>query len=402
MRAKNKLKYQSIIFCTAMLLAHVVNVPSAEREPIRIRSADTRQAHAPYPPSTLVEDITFSDRIIDGVTSGDQWAMTWADDGHLYSAWGDGTGFGYRGGWNDRWTTYLGVPRVEGNPPDHKGCNVWGGYQPESDSPAYYRNRQLDENLKPNSSIVCIDGVLYLYAVRRKAGPHGEWSLSRLHTSKDHAMTWTDHGVLFDEPKGRFGHVFTIQYGKNYTGIPSFQGDYVYLYGMENKDHTANKGLLLARCDKHRLKERNTYEFFCGTPKKPSWTRDLIKAKSVFHADDGVSWWASCTYNGALGRYMLLTTHPPFAGRFNDHKGFGIFESQRPWGPWRAVVYTRNVESIVQGMTEGISFIIPSKWIFDGGKIIWMVFSGRPSDPFYSFNLIKLRLQLASKEGERP
>lgn len=46
----------------------------------------------------------------------------------------------------------------------------------------------------------------------------------------------------------------------------------------------------------------------------------------------------------------------------------------------------------IQGMTEGIFFVLPSKWISDGGKTMWMVFSGRPSDPFYSFNLIKLQL----------
>jgi CubicO group peptidase (beta-lactamase class C family) len=383
------------------LVEAVTNAPSSERDTIHIRSADARRVGGPYRPSTLVEAVTFSDRIIDGVTSGDQWATTWADDGHLYSAWGDGTGFGHRGGWNDRWTTYLGVARVEGNPPDHKGFNVWGGYQPASASSAYYRNRQLDENVKPNSSLVCIDGVLYLYAVRREAGAHGQWSLCRLHTSEDHGKTWTDHGVLFDEPKGRFANVFTIQYGRNYSDIPVYQGDHVYLYGMQNRDPTVNKDLLLARCASHRLKKRGAYEFFSGTPEKPSWTSDLSKARPVFHANDGVSWWASCTYNHALRRYMLLTTHPPLAGRFNDHKGLGMFESERPWGPWKTVVYTRNVESIIHDMTEGISFIIPSKWIFDDGRTMWMISSGRPSDPFYSFNLIKLRLQLGPEEREK-
>ena len=30
---------------------------------------------------------------------------------------------------------------------------------------------------------------------------------------------------------------------------------------------------------------------------------------------------------------------------------------------------------------------------------MWMVFAGRPSDPFYSFNLIKLTLQITSEQG---
>ena len=140
----------------------VMDASYAERETVHIRPADTRKAHAPYPPSTLVEGITFSDRIIDGVTSGDQWAMTWADDGHLYSAWGDGTGFGYRGVWNDRWTTYLGVPRVVGNPPDHKGYNIWGGYQPESDEDGFDPCRYLAEYLDHVDDLVGeLDEVWY-------------------------------------------------------------------------------------------------------------------------------------------------------------------------------------------------------------------------------------------------
>jgi len=49
----------------------------------------THETKAPYLQSSLIESVQFSDLTIDGLTSGDQWAMTWADDGHLYSAWGD-------------------------------------------------------------------------------------------------------------------------------------------------------------------------------------------------------------------------------------------------------------------------------------------------------------------------
>jgi hypothetical protein len=385
----------ALISVVGPLPAAVTNAQLRRRHTIYLRSSQTQVANAPYPPSTLIEGVTFSDLVIDGVTSGDQWAATWADDGHIYSTWGDGTGFGYRGGWDDCWTTYLGVARVKGNPPNHKGCNVWGGYEPESNDLALYRNRELNENLKPNSSIVSVNGVLYLYAVRERAGAHGQWSVSRLLTSKDHGRTWNDHGVLFDEPKGRFANVFAIQYGKDYAGTPSYQGDYVYLYGMENKEPTANQDILLARCEKDRLLQREAYEFFSGAVDNPSWSTDLSKARSIFHTDDGVSWWVSCVYDAALERYLLLTTHPPFGGQFRDHKGFGIFEAQWPWGPWKTILYTKSVGNIIQGMTEGISFTIPSKWIQEQGKTLWMVFAGRPSDPYYSFNLMKLRLNLA-------
>ncbi len=225
---------------------------------------------------------------------------------------------------------------------------------------------------------------------------HGPWSVSRLHSSKDHGRTWTDHGVLFDEPKGQFGNVCVIQYGQDYAGTPSPRKDYVYLYSTENKEPAANRDILLARCDKDRLRQRGAYEFFSGTADSPSWSKDLGKAQSVFHATGGVSWWVSCVYDVALKRYLLLATHPPFGGQFQDHKGFGMFEAERPWGPWKAIIYTRDAGDIIQGMTEGISFTIPSKWIQEEGKTLWMVFAGRPSDPYYSFNLVKLRLDLAS------
>jgi len=41
--------------------------------------------------------------------------------------------------------------------------------------------------------------------------------LSWLLISEDHVRTWTNHGVLLDEPNGRFANVFSIQYGKDYT-----------------------------------------------------------------------------------------------------------------------------------------------------------------------------------------
>jgi Acetyl xylan esterase (AXE1) len=76
-------KIDSVADGEAGLLAFMTRAPSATRETIRIRSAEAGGARAPSPPSTPVKGIAFGERIIDGVTSGDQWAATWADDGHL-------------------------------------------------------------------------------------------------------------------------------------------------------------------------------------------------------------------------------------------------------------------------------------------------------------------------------
>ena len=86
----------------------------------------------PYPQSAYISGVTFGDLILDKDTngpdyaSGDQWAGTWADDGHMYMGWGDGRGFGHRGDWGDPSNSFMGLARVEGAPPNHQGFNVWG------------------------------------------------------------------------------------------------------------------------------------------------------------------------------------------------------------------------------------------------------------------------------------
>ena len=43
----------------------------------------------PYPPSQVIESITWSNKIT--LASGsDLWPATWASDGNLYTMWGDG------------------------------------------------------------------------------------------------------------------------------------------------------------------------------------------------------------------------------------------------------------------------------------------------------------------------
>ena len=92
----------------------------------------------PYPQSTYISGVTFGDLILDkGVNgpeyaSGDQWAATWVDDGHVYTGWGDGRGFGYRGRAGDPSNCFMGLARVSGVPPNPQGINVWGGHEPES------------------------------------------------------------------------------------------------------------------------------------------------------------------------------------------------------------------------------------------------------------------------------
>src|SRR3712207_2154008 len=60
----------------------------------------------PYPPSPVIERVEFDWKTHQRHAPGsDNWPATWGSDGHLYSAWGDGGGFG---GSNGRGRVLLG------------------------------------------------------------------------------------------------------------------------------------------------------------------------------------------------------------------------------------------------------------------------------------------------------
>jgi len=221
----------------------------------------------PYSQSACIPRVTFSDLILDkhlrgpAYASGDQWAGTWADDGHLYMGWGDGTGFGYRGGWNDPATAFIGLARIEGMPPDHRGMNVWGGFQPESRAGAHYAHQQpRSMDLKPADGLIFINGTLYWYAERKSDGRID----CQLLTSTDHGRNWRDHGRFFQE-NGRFAFTGIIQCGQNYSAAPDHLGPYLHLFDggtkAENQPHFQRKDMLLARIPLTNLLNRGAVEF---------------------------------------------------------------------------------------------------------------------------------------------
>lgn len=161
-------------------------------------------AHAqPYPPSEVITDATFDRATHDRRAPGsDNWPMTWADDGHQYTSWGDGGGFG---GTNSNGRVSLGVGRVEGDFDGYSGFNVWGGLSPET--PATFDGKSY--------GLISIEGVLYMW-VSPGSNTAG-YARATLYSSDDHGLIWTAADWSFTDGDDLVFPTI-LQFGRDYAG----------------------------------------------------------------------------------------------------------------------------------------------------------------------------------------
>ena len=79
----------SIAAFAAFLLATTWTLPAAVAQAAKPQGA----SRPPYPPSIVIKNLTIdSERI--SVGNGDNWPITWADNGRQYTVYCDGKGFG--------------------------------------------------------------------------------------------------------------------------------------------------------------------------------------------------------------------------------------------------------------------------------------------------------------------
>lgn len=308
----------------------------------------------PYPMSEIISKVKFAPASTIGrkARDSDNWPITWADDGDLYTAYGDGFGFGTAA---DRKLS-LGIAKVTGGPEYFKGNNI------RSPSGEQEGNGRVGEKA---SGMLMVNGILYMWI--RNANHDGEES--RLSWSADHGKTWKFSDWKF---ASGFGCPTFLNFGKNYEGA---RDGYVYIYSADEKDaYKPSDQMVLARVPKNKMLDRTAYQFFSqiGPHEKPVWTKDLSERGPVF-THPAMCYRSGITYNSGLKRYLWCQSHPdskhPEGSRFQG--GFGIYESSNPWGPWRTVFYTRDWDV---GPGETCSF--PSKWMSADGKTCWLVFSG--------------------------
>src|SRR5918997_2138818 len=96
-----------------------------EPTPTQVLPEEPEGATHPYPPSPVIEDITWHlDTLATAAPGSDIWSVTWSADDNLYTGWGDGGGFD---GTNSDGRVSIGFGRIEGGPERFMGVNVKGG-----------------------------------------------------------------------------------------------------------------------------------------------------------------------------------------------------------------------------------------------------------------------------------
>ncbi|MBU1197620.1 DUF4185 domain-containing protein [Candidatus Micrarchaeota archaeon] len=340
-----------------------------------------------YPSSTVITDISFNPATYFNAASGsDNFPMTWADDGHQYTSWGDGGGFE---GSNTLCRASLGLTRIEGDAVDFVPVNLWGCHalgdgsceNPEHAPPASCAAENPATFTGKSYGIVSIDGVLYMWV--SPGSNNMNYDNARLARSYDHGATWElQNNWMFTEENELILPSIS-QYGEDAASPDGF----VYMYATRLKDATGLKVQVpgevdLMRVPKDFIWDRDQYEFSTGLNQ---WTNDLTLRQPVF-IKENVGWAPPVvTYHSPSGRYLLVGDHHVGDNGGVSGSGMSIFEAPNPWGPWYTV-------AIFDSWDYEPSFFynFPSKWISANGETVWLVFSGQGS--FDSFNLIQATL----------
>jgi hypothetical protein len=242
----------------------------------------------------------------------DNWPVTWADDNHQYTSWGDGEGL--QG--DDRRS--LGFGRLEGDYPN------WTG-------------RDLSFGSGKCLGILCVHGELYAF-VTPGSNEDGFNSYSLWH-SEDHAQSW-DTLYTFQRTEDGGPPLVKpgfLQFGRDYANA---KDNFVYAYLTENTVTTGERITLqkpgrvhLLRCPISGLSSKSNWQAFTSTnPASPTWGR-LRDSKPVFRDEArGVGRTASVIYHATLERYILCAEYGQSrVGQFQFH------DAPEPWGPWQKI-----------------------------------------------------------------
>lgn len=351
---------------------------------------------APYPKSQVVPGVRwdFSTLLSHRKAIGsDIWPTTWAADGKLYAAWGDGGGFDGTEEGKGTGRTSLGFARLEGTPDiadasSFTGKNVWGQAPTFAEAQATFGGKVVD--------LISVDGVLYAQGGLWTAGncrcadptviPEQNPAERTVAWSSDLGKTWRLAPWVSGADSG-----ISLQFGRDYAG--AFDTAHVYFYYQRDvKSDSTHIYLRRVRSTELTADPATPghFEYWAGLERDaPIWSRNEADAQPVFadqNVKPGTFTTANVVYDSPLGRYLLAAWHGPATGQI------GFFEAQTPWGPWSTVAYYEDWEGLNETAGEATGLSVPTKWMSSDGRTLWVVFSGvnnGAENEFDSFNLVR-------------
>jgi len=326
--------------------------------------ASPARAQSPFPPSTAITAVRFapvSDIVCDAADS-DNWPITWADDGDLYTSFGDGWGFTPR----TEIKLSMGFARVRGPGDAFMGTNIRSGSGERTGDGASGAKA---------SGMLMVDGVLHMWV--RNTGN------ATLYTSPDHAESWT---VAPWQLSTGFGAPTFLNFGQNYA---SARDSYVYAYSQDGDSaYEIYDGAALARAPSNRIMEESAWEFFAGFEADgttPRWTSDVASRVPVL-THPGRSYRMEVAYVEALDRYLVLQAF----GRTDA--SWAMFDGPEPWGPWTTVVYEDSGWDLSPNVH---GYRLPTKWASADGRSAYLLFSGH--DAYDAFCVRRMDLTLGAR-----
>jgi gamma-glutamyltranspeptidase/glutathione hydrolase len=341
---------------------------AAATSPVPVPMVTPVQAPSPYPPSAVIKGLKWAqvESIRRSAKGSDNWPMTWADDDAQYTAYGDGNGF-------EPFVPQklsMGFAKVTGGAGGATGVNV------RSSTGETFGHGPTG---KKASGILCVDGVLYLWA-RNAANAQLAWS-------EDHGVTWQWSDWRFTTS---FGCPTFLNFGKNYAGA---RDEFVYVYSHDaDSAYNVADGVVLARAPKAKLREQSAWEFFAGANAdgSPRWNAE-VKDRQPVLKHPGKAYRSSISYHAPTKRYLLVQPIASEEARDKSGRldvrfsgGLAVFDAPEPWGPWTTVYYQPTWDT---GPGDSASF--PVKWMQGDGRTLHLVFSGNDS-----FSVRKATLEL--------
>ncbi|MGF3055546.1 DUF4185 domain-containing protein [Microbacterium sp. YY-01] len=322
-----------------------------------------------------------------GISDGDLWPNCWSDDDALYTANGDGAGFG------DEFSDIV-MNRVTGTPTNN-----------DLDGEALAYGDDLGQvwsgegfTRKP-TGMLCIDGALYL-AVQDLGPDFNEAPASTIARSDDHGNTWewNDTAPMFDN--GVFTTIWFADYGKDAQHRPD--DAYVYAYGLDGnwRDSYTDIApdpteLFLARAPVDSIQDAATWQFYAGNPgdPTPAWTTDIVQKQPVL-IDDRRAHGMSVLSQGGV---TYLPKHDRYLYTSWTEFTFEFYEAPQPWGPWQSILSEDFGEYPWTGeRIGGYGTTVPSKYVSDDESIVWVQSNVCPCAPAgvtsYWFGLREMRL----------